>query len=156
MFFLESIMNRADGTAVNPTLTQYESKDEAERAYHHVLADNIDNEDIDFVRCTVINAQGGVEQYLSESWKAEAEVDPEEPAEPDTTKYYFTQIRYKTDATIQRGISVHDTKDAAVVAFHNLLYGTMDNAQYKAIVCRITDKYGNTAHDTRFWERRGA
>ena len=157
-YYLETIVLREDGTAVAPTIAEYPSRDEAERAYHHVLAQNIDNEAIEFVRSTVINTQGGAETGLSEYWKAEVpqpEPDPEDP-EPtpvvDETKYYFTQIRYK-ESSSQRVVTPYDTKDEAVVAFHNLLYSVMADAQYKAVMCRITDKYGSQAHDTRYWER---
>ncbi len=153
-YFLETITLREDETAVNPTITEYPNRDEAERAYHHVLAQNIDNDDISFVRCTTINNLGGAETGLTEYWKAEApEPEPNEEPVADTTKYYFSQIRYKTDGSALRAITAYDTVDGAVVAFHNLLYGVMADSQYSAAMCRITDKYGNTAHDTRYWER---
>lgn len=157
-FFVETIVNRKDGTEVKPTAPEYPSRDEAERAYHNVLAQKIDDEDIEFVRATVINAQGGAETGLSEYWKAEVpEPEPNETSseEPivDSTPYYFTQIRYKTNGEALKNIKDYATKDEAVIAFHNLLYSVMADSQYSAVTCRITDKYGSQAHDTRYWER---
>ena len=110
------------------------------------------------------NAAGGAETGLSEYWKAEVP-QPEPNKEPsgetsedpepvvDSTPYYFTQIRYKTNGEALKNIKDYATKDEAVIAFHNLLYSVMADSQYIAVTCRITDKYGSQAHDTRYWER---
>ena len=141
-YYLESIIQKAEEAR---TITEYETIDEAERAYHHVLAQNIDGQDVDFARCKIINTHGG--NIMAEYWQAEA-ADPES----DSTKYYFTQIRFKTDGTTLRSISVYDTLDEAVVAFHNLLYAGMADQQYSALMTLIEDKYGAELK-RRYWVR---
>lgn len=136
-YYLESIIQKETETR---QISEYEGLDEAERAYHKVLADNIDGNGVDFVRSKVINEHGG--QEMCEYWQ-------EEESE---TAYYFTQIRYKQDDSTLRAMASYATLDEASVAFHNLLYGVMADVQYKACMCLIEDKYGAELK-RRYWER---
>lgn len=152
-YYLESVIDRKDETVVAPTITEYVDQNEAERAYHKVLADNISNDDIDFVRTKVINPNGG--SIMCEYWSEPApEPDPEDPTpvEPEVPEYYFTQIRFKGDGTNLRSITKYDDEDAALYAFHNLLYALMADTQYSAVMVLIEDKRG-TEIKRRYWER---
>lgn len=156
-FYLETVIDRKDETVVAPVITEYVSQDEAERAYHKVLADNIDNDDIDFVRTKVINPHGG--SIMNEYWQEYVptpEPDPEDPeptpVEPEAPEYYFTQIRFKNDGTTLRSITKYDEEDDALVAFHNLLYALMADTQYSAVTVLIEDKRGSEIK-RRYWER---
>ena len=146
-YYMEQVIDKATNTQ---SVTEYTSHDEAERAYHHVLAQNIGGEDVDFVRCKVINSQGS--PVMCEYWQKPSEVDPEEQIEPEAEKYYFTQVRTKTDDSTLRGMAPYDTLEEALVAFHNLLYGVMADAQYKGAMVLIEDKRGAELH-RRYWER---
>lgn len=150
-FYLEQIIQAGEETKA---LSEYTSQDEAERAFHKLLADNISGEDVDFVRGKVINEHGG--QIMCEYWQVPAPApDPEDP-EPapveDDTLYYFSQIRYKTDGTTLRSITSFETDDAALVAYHNLLYSIMADQQYAGAMVMVEDKRGTELH-RRYWER---
>ena len=149
-FYLENIVEKEEQTV--KSLQEFNSRDEAEAAFHREISYPTQFDDTLFVRCTVINSAGGAEKDLSEYWKKDIP-DPEEPVE-DTTKYYLTKIKFKTDNSEPiKELFDYETKNDGIYAFHDGLATDMLDTQYKALTYRLTDKYGNMAHDTRYWER---
>ena len=157
-YYLENILEKE--TELVKSLTEYESRNAAEIAFHQEISYPTLLDDTLFVRCTVINSQGGAETGLSEYYKKEVpqpepnSEDPEPTPITDTTKYYLTKIKYKTDNSEPvKELFDYDSKQEGIYAFHNGLHDDMLDAQYKALTYRLTDKYGNSAHDPRYWER---
>ena len=150
-FFTEQIITEATESIA---ISEYNSQDEAERAFHKVFADNIGGENVEFVRCKVINASGG--QIMNEYWQVPAP-EPVEGEDPEPVveiqKYYFTQIRFGVNGSIQRSMTAYDTEDEALVAYHNLLYSLMANEQIAAVTVLIEDRRGAELH-RRYWERK--
>lgn len=157
-YYLENIVEKENETV--KSLQEFDTRDAAEAAFHREVSYPTQFDDTLFVRCTVINPAGGAEKGLSEYWKKDIpqpEPDPENP-EPtpvvDTTKYYLTKLKFKTDNSEPvKELFDYETKQEGIYAFHDGLATDMLDTQYKALTYRITDKYGSQAHDTRYWER---
>lgn len=157
-FFLEQIVDKETEAIA---LSEYDSQNEAERAYHKVFSDNLPDESTTFIRAKVINGQGGqASPDLKDVWKVPVPTpepnegeDPEPtPAEP--TKYYFTQIRFfvNPETPINRSMQDYDTEREALEQFHKLLYNLPADPAISAITVLIEDKEGNEQH-RRYWER---
>ena len=153
-YYLENIVEKENESV--KSLQEFNSRNEAEVAFHREISYPTLLEDTLFVRCTVINPAGGAENGLSEFWKKEVpQPEPNEEPVPDVTKYYLTKIKYMADDSEPvKEIFDYATKQEGIYNFHDGLADDMPDTQYKALTYRLTDKYGNEAHETRWWERR--
>lgn len=60
-------------------------------------------------------------------------------------KYFMHRIKFEND-TFTKGIEVHDTKDSAILSYHNYMaqgFGNQNNPNLTFVSCKITDIYGN-------------
>lgn len=157
-FFLEQIVDKETEAIA---LSEYNSQNEAERAYHKVFSDSLPDESTTFIRAKVINGQGGqASPDLKDVWKVTVptpepnEGEDPEPTPTEPTKYYFTQIRFfvNPETPINRSMQAYDTEREALEQYHKILYSLMADPSIAAITVLIEDKEGGEIH-RRYWER---
>lgn len=56
--------------------------------------------------------------------------------------YFLTQIKFKTDDTVDKGTSAYTTKDEAVVQFHIAIASAMQKEETQKITAVILDEDG--------------
>lgn len=56
--------------------------------------------------------------------------------------FFLTQMKFKTDGTVDKGTSVYNTKDEAVVQFHIAIASAMQKDDTKKFTAVILDEDG--------------
>ena len=138
-FYLEQITKETSQEAKG--LFEYDSLNAAEVAYHSAMASAINNDNVLYIRCRVIN-QYGMEN-MRDIWQAAgAEVDE---------KYYLSQVQFKDGENV-KALFEYATVDEAVAAWHSLFSDSMPNTQITAILGIVEDRAGNEIKK-EYWQR---
>jgi len=141
-FYLEQIQVLSNDTEAKG-LFEYDSQDEAEIAFSNTMAASINNAEVKYVRCKVINDAG--DKVFLDSWQA----DEEEVFEQ---KYYLSQIQYPVEGESVKALFDCPTFDDALDAWYTVRANSMSDTNLNGFMAMIEDRDGNEIK-RRYWMR---
>lgn len=146
-YFLEKIQVFEDMTSAKEiSEVPYTSRDTAEKDFCYAMFSSMQNPDIIFVRCAVLNEIGGVEFSDSD---LKPVVMPE--GEEFPKKYYLARIIISTnDAVTAHDLFDYDTEELAKEAYYSYLSQAIDVVGNKSVMCLVQDMEGNEIK-RRYW-----
>jgi len=141
-FYLEQIQVLANDTEAKG-LFEYNSQDEAEIAFSNTMAASINNDEVKYVRCKVINDAG--DWVFLDRWQANEE-------EVFEQKYYLSQIQYPKTGDTVKALFECPTLDDALDAWYTVRANSMSDPNLNGFMAMIEDRDGNEIK-RRYWMR---
>lgn len=146
-YFLETIQRFEDGSeAKSISENGYETLSSAEKEFDYVMMSSIQNNNIIFVRCAVLNQIGGVEFQDSDLKPVTYE-----EGEEFENKYYVVRIITSTNGAVTaHDVFDYETEQDAKEAYYGFLYEATDVVGNGSVMCMIHDTSGNEIK-RRYW-----